>query len=255
MEKLGKILIIDDNEDVLFALRLLLDPLSEKVVTSTSPSQVESLLARHAPDIILLDMNFSRDAESGREGMEVLEQILRIDPQAVVIFITAYADTEKAVAAVKAGAMDFIPKPWKREKLLATLGAAMELSRSRHEVKRLKAQVELFSHAGDAGEGCIVGESEAMQKVLETLRHVSQTDANILLLGENGTGKDVLARFVHRASPRANNPFVAIDLGGCLRHCSRASCSATRRVPLPMRRTPRRGVWRWLRGARSSLTK
>ena len=111
MEQLGKILIVDDNEDVLFALNLLLEPYTEKIKVATTPDRIEYFMTTFGPDIILLDMNFSRDAISGQEGFESLQQILKIDPQAIVIFMTAYADTDKAVRAIKAGATDFIPKP------------------------------------------------------------------------------------------------------------------------------------------------
>ena len=117
----GKILIVDDNEDVLFALNLLLEPYVEKIKVTTSPARIEYFMDNFNPDIILLDMNFSRDASSGQEGFLWLEKILQKDPQAVVLFITAYADTEKAVKAIRAGAIDFIPKPWETEKLLATV--------------------------------------------------------------------------------------------------------------------------------------
>lgn len=118
MEQLGKILIVDDNEDVLFALNLLLEPYAEKIKVAVTPDRIEHFMTTFQPDIILLDMNFSRDAISGQEGFESLEQILRIDSQAVVIFMTAYADTDKAVRAIKAGATDFIPKPWEKENCL-----------------------------------------------------------------------------------------------------------------------------------------
>lgn len=134
MEPKGKILIIDDNEDVLFALNLLLEPYTEKIKVTTQPARIGYFMTTFQPDVILLDMNFRRDAISGQEGFDCLEQILRIDPQAVVVFMTAYADTDKAVRAIKAGATDFISKPWEKEKLLATLSSALKLSQSRKEV-------------------------------------------------------------------------------------------------------------------------
>ena len=137
----GKILIVDDNEDVLFALNLLLEPYVEKIKVTTSPARIEYFMDNFNPDIILLDMNFSRDAISGQEGFDCLEQIQHLDPQAVVIFMTAYSDTDKAVRAIKAGATDFISKPWEKEKLLATLSSAIQLSLSRKEVGRLQEQV------------------------------------------------------------------------------------------------------------------
>ena len=212
MEHLGKILIVDDNEDVLFALNLLLEPLSEKIKVATTPDRIEYFMTTFQPDLILLDMNFSRDAISGQEGFESLEQILKADPQAIVIFMTAYSDTDKAVRAIKAGATDFIPKPWEKEKLLATLSSGMKLRRSRKEVKALKEQIEVLS--GQTGpESDIIGESPAMKEVFATIDKLSETDANILILGENGTGKDVFAHLLYRCSPRYGKPFVTIDLG------------------------------------------
>ena len=213
MEQLGKILIVDDNEDVLFALNLLLEPYAEKIKVAVTPDRIEYFMTTFQPDIILLDMNFSRDAISGQEGFESLEQILRIDPQAVVIFMTAYADTDKAVRAIKAGATDFIPKPWEKEKLLATLSSGIKLRRSRCEVNLLKEQVEVLSGAGSSVEESIIGESAAMQEAFATIEKLRDTDANILVLGENGTGKDVIARLLYRCSPRYGRPFVTIDLG------------------------------------------
>lgn len=212
MEHLGKILIVDDNEDVLFALNLLLEPLSEKIKVATTPDRIEYFMTTFQPDLILLDMNFSRDAISGQEGFESLEQILKIDPQAIVIFMTAYSDTDKAVRAIKAGATDFIPKPWEKEKLLATLSSGMKLRRSGKEVKALKEQIEVLS-GQTSPESDIIGESPAMKEVFATIGKLSETDANILILGENGTGKDVFAHLLYRCSPRYGKPFVTIDLG------------------------------------------
>ena len=211
MEKLGKILIVDDNEDVLFALNLLLEPYAEKIKVSTGPERLEYFMTTFQPDIVLLDMNFSRDVVSGQEGFDCLKQILHIDPQAVVIFMTAYSDTDKAVRAIKAGATDFIPKPWEKEKLLATLSSGMKLRRSQREVNLLKEQVEVLSD-GTADER-IIGESDAMRAIFDTVEKLRDTDANILILGENGTGKDVIARLLYRHSPRSGKPFVTIDLG------------------------------------------
>ena len=212
VNKLGKILIVDDNEDVLFALNLLLEPYTEKIKVATTPDRIEYLLTTFHPDLILLDMNFSRDAISGQEGFESLKQILQIDPQAIVIFMTAYADTDKAVRAIKAGATDFIPKPWEKDKLLATLTSGMRLRQSQQEVSILKEQVEVLS-GQNTSENDIIGESSVMQEVFTTINKLSNTDANILILGENGTGKDVIARLIYRCSPRYGKPFVTIDLG------------------------------------------
>ena len=212
VNKLGKILIVDDNEDVLFALNLLLEPYTEKIKVATTPDRIEYFMTTFHPDLILLDMNFSRDAISGQEGFESLKQILQIDPQAIVIFMTAYADTDKAVRAIKAGATDFIPKPWEKYKFLATLTSGMRLRQSQQEVSILKEQVEVLS-GQNTSENDIIGESSVMQEVFTTINKLSNTDANILILGENGTGKDVIARLIYRCSPRYGKPFVTIDLG------------------------------------------
>lgn len=210
--KQGKILIVDDNEDVLFALNLLLEPYVEQVKVSTQPERIEHFMETYEPDVILLDMNFKRDAISGQEGLYWLEKIKKADPEAVVLFITAYADTEKAVRAIKAGATDFIPKPWEKEKLLATLSAALRLRASRTEVKTLKRQVEALG-GGEDTHFDIIGESDCMQTLFSTIDKLRDTDANILILGENGTGKDLVARALYHHSPRADQVFVSIDLG------------------------------------------
>ena len=212
VNKLGKILIVVDNEDVLFALNLLLEPYTEKIKVATTPDRIEHFMTTFHPDLILLDKNFSRDAISGQEGFESLKQILQLDPQAIVIFMTAYADTDKAVRAIKAGATDFIPKPWEKDKLLATLTSGMRLRQSQQEVNMLKEQVEILS-GQNASENDIIGESPAMQEVFATIINLSNSDANILILGEIGTGKDVSARLLYRCSPRYGKPFVTIDLG------------------------------------------
>ena len=172
--KKGKILIVDDNEDILFTLKMLLRPLAEQVTTLDDPREMLPLLSRVRHDVILLDMNFRRDAVSGREGFAWLEEILKLDPQAVVIFITAYSDTEKAVQAIKQGATDFIPKPWQNDKLLATVSAALQLSFSRHEVKVLKEQKKTLEQRAEAlatpaEPTHIIGESAAMQALLQPL--------------------------------------------------------------------------------------
>lgn len=207
-----RILIADDNEDVLFALNLLLESYFEKIKVTTRPERIIELVTSFRPDVILLDMNFSKDAICGEEGFESLKQILTIDPHAAVIFMTAYSDTEKAVRAIKAGAMDFISKPWTKEKILATLSAALKLRQSRQEVTLLKQQVKTLSEPL-ISEDNIIGESEEMRNLFETVQKLSETDANILIFGENGTGKDIIARMLHQSSNRSDAPFINIDLG------------------------------------------
>lgn len=196
MEKKGKILIVDDNEDVLLSLNMLLKPYVEGIRVINTPERIIGMMDSFMPDVIMLDMNFHRDAISGEEGYEWLEKILAHNPKSVVLFITAYVDTEKAVRAIKAGAIDFIPKPWDRNKLLGTVKSAVELSRERN-----------------LDSSRMIGECPAMKELKAQMMRVAATDANVLITGENGTGKDVVAHALHQLSDRARKPFVNIDLG------------------------------------------
>ena len=213
-KKKGKILVIDDNEDILFALNLLLKPLVEDIRVTKNPEQIDRFYDQLHPDVVLLDMNFRRDAISGEEGFEWLEHILHRDAQAVVILMTAYSDADKAVRALKSGATDFITKPWDNSKLLATLFAGIELSHERHKNRLLEQRMEVAaSPFGATAAPTIIGKSPVMQRVLQTVAQVAPTDVNVLILGENGTGKDVIARQLCALSQRATKPFVSIDLG------------------------------------------
>ena len=196
MEKKGKILIVDDNEDVLLSLNMLLKPYVEGIRVINTPERIIGMMDSFMPDVIMLDMNFHRDAISGEEGYEWLEKILAHNPKSVVLFITAYVDTEKAVRAIKAGAIDFIPKPWDRNKLLDTVKSAVELSRERN-----------------LDSSRMIGECPAMKELKAQMMRVAATDANVLITGENGTGKDVVAHALHQLSDRVRKPFVNIDLG------------------------------------------
>jgi DNA-binding NtrC family response regulator len=212
-QKNGKILAIDDNADILFALKLLLKPHVESIQTETDPSRIPSLLEQDTYDVVLLDMNFTKDAISGQEGFHWLNVILEADPSAVVLFITAYGDVEKSVKAIKAGATDFILKPWQNEKLLATISSAIKLRQSRNEVSELKVKQREMNTIMDQPFADFIGTSPGMIKVFETIKKVAQTDANVLILGENGTGKELVARALHRNSTRENETFVSVDLG------------------------------------------
>ncbi|MFP4556700.1 MAG: sigma-54-dependent transcriptional regulator [Bacteroidales bacterium] len=211
--KAGKILVVDDNEDILFALKLLLKPHVEQVQTTSNPNDIPTLITRNDFDVILLDMNFTKDAISGQEGFNWLEKILELDPSAIVVFITAYGDAEKAVKAIKAGATDFILKPWQNEKLIATISSAVKLKQSQKEVTDLREKQKEISNVMDSPFHDFIGKSESMIDVFNTIKKVAQTDANVLILGENGTGKELVARALHRDSPRNDEVFISVDLG------------------------------------------
>jgi len=212
-KKEGKVLAIDDNEDILFALKLLLKNHVEKITTEPSPDKIPQLMKEETYDVLLLDMNFTKDAISGQEGFDWLQKILDIDPDAVVVFITAYGDAEKAVKAIKAGATDFILKPWQNEKLLATVSSAIKLRRSKREAGDLKERQKEISEIQDRPFHEFIGQSEEMKDVFRTINKVAKTDANVLILGENGTGKELVARALHRNSNRQDEVFITVDLG------------------------------------------
>ena len=212
-KKTGKVLAIDDNEDILFALKLLLKNHIEKVVTETTPDKIPQLMKEDDFDVILLDMNFTKDAISGQEGFDWMQKILELDPDAVVVFITAYGDAEKAVKAIKAGATDFILKPWQNEKLLATVSSAIKLRQSKREAGDLKERQKEINEIQDQPFHEFIGESPEMKEVFKTIQKVAKTDANVLILGENGTGKELVARALHRNSTRKDEIFISVDLG------------------------------------------
>jgi DNA-binding NtrC family response regulator len=213
MTKIGKVLAVDDNQDILFALKLLLKPHVELIDTISKPEAIAEYLNKEDYDVILLDMNFTKDAISGQEGFDALEKILEIDKDAVVVFITAYGDAEKAVRSIKAGATDFVLKPWQNEKLLATVSASVKLRRSRRENSSLRSKQKEISQVMDQPFSDFIGSSPEMQKVFTTIQKVAATDANILILGENGTGKELVARAIHRNSLRKDEIFISVDLG------------------------------------------
>jgi len=212
MNKTGKVLIIDDDEDILSAGRLLLKQHVALVETSPSPERIPALLGDETYDVILLDMNFAKGATGGQEGFTWLRRILDLDPNAVVILITAFGDVDLAVRAVKEGASDFVLKPWQNEKLLATLNAALSLRRSRVEAQALQSRQQVLSADLDQPFRDVIGRSPAMEAVFTLVRKVAATEANVLILGENGTGKELVAREIHRRSPRAGAAFIAVDM-------------------------------------------
>jgi len=212
-QKAGKILIIDDNEDLLKAAKIFLKRHFGQVDTETNPGLLPILMVNEQYDVILLDMNFTRDVSSGQEGFYWLDRILELDSSAVVVLITAYGDVTTAVKAIKEGATDFVLKPWENEKLLATLNAALQLRQSKLEISQLRNQQQQFLQDMDQKFKDIIGQSPAMMKVFETIDRVAGTDANVLILGENGTGKELVARAIHRNSRRHKEAFVGVDLG------------------------------------------
>ena len=209
----AKLLIIDDDEDVLLAAKLFLKQHIKSVHTDPNPNNLPMLLKNEGYDMILLDMNFSRDATSGKEGFYWLNKILEIDPAIAVVLITAYGDIELAVQGVKEGATNFLLKPWDNKKLLATINTTLEAQRSKKELQDLRSKNKFLMEQGDQPYSQIIGESEAMMTVLRTVQKVAVTDANVLILGENGTGKEVIARALHRASQRDDQVFISVDLG------------------------------------------
>ena len=214
MDKIkARVLIVDDDHDVLLAARLFLRQHIETVYTEKNPANIPDLLRNENYDLILLDMNFTRDATSGQEGFFWLNKILEIDPAAAVILITGYGDIELAVQGIKEGATNFLLKPWENKKLLATISATLEVRKSKVELQDLKGRQKVLIADQDAAYNHIIGSSPAMMKVLATVSKVARTDANVLLLGENGTGKEVIARAIHRASARASEVFISVDLG------------------------------------------
>ena len=212
-KKTGNILVVDDNEDLLLAARLFLKQHFSIVHTEQNPENLPLLLNNENYDVILLDMNFTMDATSGVEGFMWLDKILQMDPSAVVILITAFGDVEMAVKAVKAGAIDFVLKPWQNEKLLATISSALNLRYSRLEVDKLRSQQKQLSEDIDQRYHDMIGQSPVMQHVFATIDKVAETDADVLILGENGTGKELVARAIHGASPRRFFPIVAVNCG------------------------------------------
>lgn len=212
-QQLGKILIIDDNEDLLFAAKMLLKKHAKEVTIEKDPRRIPFLVNNNSYDVILLDMNFTDDTTSGKEGFHWLKQIKEIDPKAVVILITAFGDVEMAVQALKEGATDFILKPWQNEKLLATLNSASRLKDSYNEVEKLSTKQKQLQSDLKKPYADIIGQSASMKNIFSIIDKVAKTDANILILGENGTGKELIARAIHDRSHRRDEIFVGVDMG------------------------------------------
>lgn len=209
----GKILIVDDNEDILKALAFILQQEFEEVVAVKHPAKSTSLIQSGSFDTILLDMNFSPGTDTGNEGLFWLREIMKQDPNAVVILITAFGDIDLAVKAMKEGATDFIQKPFEPAKLISTVKTAFQLRQSKLQVSTLLSKQRHLSEELDKQYTSLIGESPVMQDIMSIVRKVAPTDANVLITGENGTGKELIAREIHRQSKRAGDVFISVDLG------------------------------------------
>lgn len=201
--KNATILVIDDDVDVLTALRLLLKPIVKEVVTEKNPSNITSQIERKAYDIIILDMNFNGLVNTGNEGIFWLNKIRKQKPETSVILMTAYADIDLAIRGLKEGASDFLMKPWKNEKIIETITSILVNKKSKGTQKK-----NINSNSME-----IIGNSDVMNDVFMKLKKVAPTDANVLVLGENGTGKDLIARALHDHSNRRGKPFIKVDVG------------------------------------------
>ncbi|MEL7145202.1 MAG: sigma-54 dependent transcriptional regulator [Bacteroidota bacterium] len=213
MKKKATILIVDDDPDVLYTAKAVLRRHYETVDTLDNPKKLARYLEQQHPDVILLDMNYKVGATSGNEGLFWLKEILGKQPEAHVVMNTAYGEISLAVESMKIGAIDFLVKPWEKEKLVSTISAVYELSQSKKQVNRLENAQKTLSADLQSGYEVMIGKSEAMKPVLEAIHKVAETDASVLLLGENGTGKELVAREIHKASLRKEKPFLKVDLG------------------------------------------
>ncbi len=209
MAKEGTLLVVDDNRDILSALRLLLGSRFARIVTISTPNRLMSTLREEPVDVVLLDMNFSASINTGNEGLYWMREILAHFPDVQVVLFTAYADIDLAVRAMRDGAVDFVVKPWDNDRLIASLQNAYRLGRTRREAQRLQAA----NHEQAAEPAMYWGTGAAMRRIREMVEKVAVTDANILITGENGTGKEMLARDIHHRSLRRNEVMVSVDLG------------------------------------------
>jgi DNA-binding NtrC family response regulator len=209
----ASILIVDDDLAVRTAAQIFLKQLFTVVVAAGDPEGIPSLMDELSFDVILLDMNFSPGKNDGSEGMAWLNTILKKDPRAVVVFITAYGGVDLAVSAMRTGAFDFIVKPWENDKLLSVIRTALKLNETIKTGEKYRQRQEVLQADMDQQSGVIIGQSLAMDKLSRTLEKVAATDANVLLLGENGSGKEIVARELHRSSHRREEVFIGVDLG------------------------------------------
>jgi DNA-binding NtrC family response regulator len=212
-EHKGNILVVDDNKSILSALDILLKPVFGEITCLSNPNQIPSELRKKDFNLVILDMNFRAGTNSGNEGIFWLNKIKEINPDASVVMITAYGDVETAVNALKAGASDFVLKPWDNEKLIATLRLALQLNLSRQEVTSLKERETELKKEINREQKFLIGSSPQLVKILNLVRKVAKTDANVLITGENGTGKELIAQEIHHLSGRSGEVLVSVDIG------------------------------------------
>ena len=218
MKHTGSVLIVDDNPDILIAARLLLKQHYQSVKTTDNPFDIAGIISKQREsdqpiDVILLDMNFSQDSISGKEGFYWLRKIIEQDANIVVLLMTAYSDIQLAVDAIKAGASDFIAKPWQNEQLLGAVAAAFSHAKDKQQVGKLTRQKHGLNQALNTPSFKFLGQSAAMQQVFNTIEKAAKTDANILITGESGTGKELTAHAIHQASMRSEHTFMSVDMG------------------------------------------
>ena len=211
--KFSRCIVVDDDPDILLSARLLLRELFEEVATFTSPDEAMAAMDVALPDVILLDANFGRGATNAAEGFHWLAEFLKHDPQAVVVMITAHGGVQIAVEAMKRGATDFVSKPWSNERLLATVRTAAALRSSREEAVTERRRAAAVTAPAAGGETPLLGKSPLIARVFSLIERAAPTEANVLILGENGTGKELVARELHRRSRRADGVLVSVDLG------------------------------------------
>lgn len=209
----NRILVVDDDEHIHLSLQVLLEPEFGEITCIKDPNNILDLIKENSFDVILLDMNYKHGETSSEEGMTWLKKILNFNPEQNVLIITAYGDLSIAVNALKNGAIDFIVKPWNNEKLLATINSALKLSSNQKELRKLKSKQKALITALETDIPEMIGESNAMKNLYELIHKVAATDASVLIQGENGTGKELVARALHKKSLRSENPFVIIDVG------------------------------------------
>jgi len=209
----AKILVVDDNKSVLHALEILLQFQYQEVMTISNPNQITSLQDLKKYDLVLLDMNFSAGINTGNEGLYWLREILKRAPEIAIVMMTAYGDIELAVKALKEGAVDFVLKPWNNEKLLATLKSAYELRKSKTKIDQLEKKETQLKQVINQSQHAIIGDSKALRTVLTMVKKVAKTDVNVLITGENGTGKELIARELHQQSSRNEEVFIPVDMG------------------------------------------